>query len=93
MKQKIFIEGGKKLIGSIPISGAKNSCLTVMPVSLLSDNRLVLKNAPLLSDVDTMKSLLQSLGCNVSYDQQEKRIELKMINASSFLADYEIVKK
>ena len=34
MKEKIFIEGGKKLSGSIPISGAKNSCLILMPIAL-----------------------------------------------------------
>ena len=54
MKEKIFIKGGKRLTGSIPISGAKNSCLTLMPASLLSENTLVLNNAPFLSDVDTM---------------------------------------
>ena len=40
MKEKIFIEGGKKLTGSISISGAKNSCLTLMPASILTDEKL-----------------------------------------------------
>ena len=51
MKEKIFIEGGKKLSGSIPISGAKNSCLTLMPLSLLTDKELILNNAPFLSEL------------------------------------------
>ena len=93
MKEKIFIEGGQKLSGSIPISGAKNSCLTLMPASLLSDNPLTLNNVPNLSDVDTMKELLESLGCFVDYKKSEKRLNLKMSDKHLFLADYEIVKK
>ncbi len=93
MKEKIFIEGGKKLSGSIPISGAKNSCLTLMPLSLLSEHTLTLDNVPNLSDVDTMNSLLKSLGCLVNYKKSDKRLNLKMSDKNLFLADYEIVKK
>ena len=93
MKEKIFIEGGKKLSGSIPISGAKNSCLTLMPASLLSDSGLTLNNVPNLSDVDTMKALLESLGCVVRYKKNDKTLDLKTSSESLFLADYDIVKK
>ena len=93
MKEKIFIEGGKALSGAIPISGAKNSCLTLMPVSLLSENALTLNNVPNLSDVDTMKVLLQSLGCAVHYEKADKTLNLKTSNDSLFLAKYDIVKK
>ncbi len=93
MKEKIFIEGGKRLSGSIPISGAKNSCLALMPLSLLSDSALTLNNVPILSDVETMIVLLESLGCVVSYQKTEKILNLKMSAKPLFLADYEIVKK
>ena len=93
MKEKIFIEGGKRLSGSIPISGAKNSCLTLMPLSLLSESGLTLKNVPILSDVETMKALLESLGCVISYQKSDKILNLKMSDKPLFLADYEIVKK
>ena len=93
MKEKIFIEGGKRLSGSIPISGAKNSCLTLMPLSLLSERALILKNVPILSDVDTMKALLESLGCEINYQKSDKLLKLAMSDKPSFLADYEIVKK
>ena len=93
MKEKIFIEGGKKLSGSIPIAGAKNSCLTLMPLSLLSDQVLCLNNVPLLSDVDTMKDLLESLGCEVVYKNSNKTLKLKLMKEGLFLADYEIVRK
>ena len=93
MQEKIFIKGGKKLSGTIPISGAKNSCLTLMPLSLLSEHALTLNNVPSLSDVETMKSLLESLGCLVNYKKSEKILNLKMSDKHSFQADYEIVKK
>ncbi len=93
MKEKIFIEGGKRLSGSIPISGAKNSCLTLMPLSLLSEGALTLKNVPILSDVETMKVLLESLGCVVNYKKSDKTLNLKMSDKPLFIADYEIVKK
>ena len=92
MKEKIFIEGGKRLSGSIPISGAKNSCLTLMPASLLSEGSLTLNNVPNLSDVDTMKVLLESLGCMVRHQKADKTL-YNQSDERLFLADYEIVKR
>jgi len=48
---KIRIEGGQPLDGTITISGAKNACLTLMPAALLTDAPLTLTNAPRLSDI------------------------------------------
>ncbi len=93
MKEKIFIEGGKRLLGSIPISGAKNSCLALMPASLLCEGALTLNNVPNLSDVDTMKELLVSLGCVVRHNKAAKTLYLKQSDEPLLLADYEIVKK
>ena len=93
MEEKILIEGGKRLSGIIPISGAKNSCLTLMPLALLSGKELILENAPFLSDVDTMKVLLENLGCSVKYDLEAKKIQIKLIREELYLAEYEIVKK
>ena len=91
MSEKIFIEGGKRLSGSIAISGAKNSCLTLMPLSLLTESALTLKNVPILSDVETMKALLESLGCMVSYQKSDKILNLRMSDRPIFFADYEIL--
>ena len=52
--------------GQIPIAGAKNACLTLMPATLLSEEPLTLTNAPRLSDITTMTQLLQSLGAEVT---------------------------
>ena len=61
----IIVTGNGPLSGQIPIAGAKNACLTLMPATLLSDEPLTLTNAPRLSDIRTMSVLLQSLGAEV----------------------------
>ena len=62
----ILVRGNGPLNGSIPIAGAKNACLALMPATLLSDEPLTLTNAPRLSDIRTMTQLLQSLGAEVT---------------------------
>ena len=62
----ILVRGNGALSGAIPIAGAKNACLTLMPATLLSDEPLTLTNAPRLRDIRTMTQLLQSLGAEVA---------------------------
>ncbi|MCL4134350.1 UNVERIFIED_CONTAM: hypothetical protein GTU68_051493, partial [Idotea baltica] len=65
----ILVTGNGPLSGKIPIAGAKNACLTLMPATLLSDEPLTLTNAPRLSDIRTMTELLGSLGAETAdYD-------------------------
>ncbi|PWE32185.1 UDP-N-acetylglucosamine 1-carboxyvinyltransferase [Maritimibacter sp. 55A14] len=89
----IVIRGGAPLSGSIPIAGAKNACLTLMPATLLTDGPLTLTNAPRLSDIGTMTTLLQSLGAEVSALQGGKVLALSSHEISSMRADYDIVRK
>ena len=62
----IIVEESGPLFGKIPIAGAKNACLTLMPATLLSDEPLTLTNAPRLTDIGTMSLLLKSLGVEVN---------------------------
>src|SRR3989338_1779959 len=62
----ILVKGNGALNGVIPIAGAKNACLTLMPATLLSEEPLTLTNAPRLSDIAPMTQLLQSLGAEVA---------------------------
>ena len=68
----IVVRGGQPLNGVIPIAGAKNACLTLMPATLLSEDPLTLTNAPRLSDIKTMTELLRSLGAEVTALQNGK---------------------
>ncbi|MEX5729995.1 UDP-N-acetylglucosamine 1-carboxyvinyltransferase [Rhodovulum iodosum] len=90
---QIIIRGGAELHGEIPIAGAKNACLALMPATLLSDEPLTLTNAPRLSDIRTMSALLQSLGAEVSSLQRGKVLALSSHDLTSHTAEYDIVRK
>ena len=89
----IVIRGGSALSGTIPIAGAKNACLTLMPATLLSEEPLTLTNAPRLSDIGTMTLLLQSLGAEVSAMAEGRVLALSSHGLFSTRADYDIVRK
>ena len=89
----ILVKGNGPLKGEIPIAGAKNACLTLMPATLLSEEPLTLTNAPRLSDIRTMSLLLQSLGAEVSSLQDGKVIAMSSHNLDNHIADYDIVRK
>ena len=90
---QIIVRGGAELRGQIPIAGAKNACLTLMPATLLSDEPLTLTNAPRLSDIRTMSQLLASLGAEVASLQGGQVLALSSHDLTSHTADYDIVRK
>jgi UDP-N-acetylglucosamine 1-carboxyvinyltransferase len=89
----ILVRGNGALSGAIPIAGAKNACLTLMPATLLSDEPLTLTNAPRLSDIATMTQLLQSLGAEVASLQDGLVLALSSHSITNHKADYDIVRK
>ena len=90
---KIYIKGQKELNGEVVLSGAKNACLTLMPLSILSSEPIKLFNVPNLSDIFTMETLLQSLGTSINHNINQNYIELFTKNITSHIADYDIVRK
>lgn len=89
----IIVTGNGPLNGTIPIAGAKNACLTLMPATLLSDEPLTLTNAPRLSDIATMSELLRSLGAEVTSMQDGQVLAMSSHTIATTKADYEIVRK
>ncbi len=89
----IIVTGGKELSGEIPIAGAKNACLALMPATLLSEEPLTLTNAPRLSDIKTMTELLASLGAEASALADGQVLAMSSHNIDNHVADYEIVRK
>ena len=89
----ILVTGGSALHGEIPIAGAKNACLTLMPATLLSEEPITLTNAPRLSDIKTMGVLLESLGTEVTSMQDGKVLTMSSHNLDNLTADYDIVRK
>lgn len=74
MKQ-IRIQGGHSLSGNIPISGAKNSAVALVPASLLSDGVVTIDNVPSISDIDALNDILEYLGAKVSRDNATMTID------------------
>ncbi|MBO9472872.1 UDP-N-acetylglucosamine 1-carboxyvinyltransferase [Shimia sp. R10_1] len=89
----IIVRGNGPLNGQIPIAGAKNACLTLMPATLLSEEPLTLTNAPRLSDIKTMSQLLGSLGAEVTSLQDGKVLAMSSHDINNHVADYDIVRK
>jgi UDP-N-acetylglucosamine 1-carboxyvinyltransferase len=89
----IIIEESGPLYGKIPIAGAKNACLALMPATLLSDEPLTLTNAPRLSDIGTMSVLLESLGVEVESLNNGLVLALSSHALKTNRADYDLVRK
>lgn len=64
---RFLVEGGRKLKGTIKISGSKNACLPILVASLLTDDKVILHRVPNLRDVRTTLKILTALGKKVSY--------------------------
>ena len=90
---RILVKGGSELAGEIPISGAKNACLALMPAALLTQQPLILTNAPALSDISMMRKLLTSFGCEVDGSQNNRILTISAERISNHIAEYEIVRK
>ena len=89
----ILVTGNGPLHGEIPIAGAKNACLTLMPATLLSEEPLTLTNAPRLSDIRTMTELLRSLGAEVTSMQDGQVLAMSCHGEINTRAEYDIVRK
>lgn len=70
--KKLFIKGGKKLNGSVAITGAKNAALPLMVASILTEEKVTFSNVPHVSDISTMANLLASLGIKIQLDGAHK---------------------
>ena len=88
--QKLEVSGASKLKGQVKISGSKNASLPILAATLLSNRKIKLKNIPKVKDIETMISLLKSLGSKINYNKNEV-----VINNSKQLkkfASYNLVK-
>ena len=91
--QKLEVFGANKLNGQVKISGSKNASLPILAATLLSDGKISLNNIPKVKDIETMISLLKSLGSNIIFKNNKVFInnsnQLKKY-ASYFLASSSI---
>ena len=95
---RIHIRGGNRLSGRLPISGAKNSALTLLPCALLTDEPLTLRNLPRLADVDSFGHLLNQLGVSTMIEGARPEDFGRVMTAraqrvTATTAPYDIVRK
>lgn len=77
--QQIHIKGGKELEGTINISGAKNSCVALLPAAILSSNVVTIDNVPEISDVFYLEKIINELGGVITKDQDQFKIDCQNI--------------
>ncbi|MFT3976266.1 MAG: UDP-N-acetylglucosamine 1-carboxyvinyltransferase [Sphingomonas bacterium] len=95
---RILIRGGNRLSGTLPISGAKNAALTLLPCALLTDEPLTLRNLPRLADVDSFGHLLNQLGASTAIEGSRPEdfgrvMTIRAGQLTSTEAPYDIVRK
>jgi len=88
---KLEIIGGKKLQGSINISGSKNASLPILAATILV-NKVTLNNIPQVKDIDTMIELLTSLGSKIYINKNKKKIKIHNYKSNKKVAKYKYVK-
>jgi UDP-N-acetylglucosamine 1-carboxyvinyltransferase len=91
---KFVIRGGNPLVGTIRVSGAKNSALPCMAAAILTEDEVILENIPQVRDIETERRLLASMGAEVElgYGRAQHRTTISCRTLSDPEAKYEIVK-
>lgn len=87
--EKFVINGGRRLNGSVKISGAKNAAVAILPGVLLAEGRCVIENLPEISDVTAICSVLRQLGATVNF-LGEGRVEIDTTDVNSFIVSKEM---
>ncbi len=91
---KFVVRGGNPLLGTIKVSGAKNSALPCMAAAILTEDEVILENIPQVHDIETERRLLESMGAAVElgYGRAQHRTSIQCAVLSDPVAKYEIVK-
>ncbi len=89
--ERFRVLGGARLVGSVPVTGAKNSVLKLMAAALLAEGSTVLHGVPRILDVEIMSELLSRLGCVVRHD--DASLEITVPHRPGHQADYDLVRR
>ena len=89
--EKFVIKGGKRLKGTVRISGAKNAAVAVLPAVLLADSPCVIENLPEISDVTAICNCLEALGSKVKF-LDNTMVEIDPTGVNSFVVSAAMAK-
>ena len=95
---KLIIRGGNRLFGTIPISGAKNAALTLIPCALLTEEPVTLRNLPRLADIDGFQHLMNQFGVTTVIQGTRPEdfgrvMSMEATRITSTVAPYDLVRK
>ncbi len=88
---KLIIDGGFSISGSVNVHGSKNSALPIIVSSLLSENTLKLSNVPNVVDVLNLIKLLKNYGAKIDF--KKNKLKINPIKIKNLSADYDVVRK
>ena len=92
--ERLIIRGGRRLAGTVKISGAKNAVLPVIAATLLGQDReTCLDEVPNLDDVATISEVLRTLGVKVQHDKAAGKLTVDATNINNVTAPYDLVRK
>ena len=89
MDEKLVINGGKRLVGTTTVGGAKNAAVAILPATILAQDVCVIENLPCIDDVRILLKILQKLGADVKFDKTTgtARIDTSTINTSEVMME------
>jgi len=90
--QRLEIKGGRKISGTIVISGSKNATLPILASTILTDKKVVITNVPVVRDVETMVKLLNTMGSNIKLKKKTKKILIHNKKPLKTFAPYNLLK-
>ena len=91
---KFIVKGGKRLSGSLKVSGSKNAALPIMVAALLgSRGKTHLENIPNLADIHTLNGVLSGLGAKIEYDPESGVMSIDATNLESHISLYDLMLK
>ena len=92
--ERLMINGGNRLNGTVKISGAKNAVLPIIAATLLGqDKETCLDEVPNLDDVQTIGEVLKTLGVHVRHDAEHNKFYVDASNIQNIVAPYDLVRK
>lgn len=85
--EKFIVTGGSRLHGKTNVSGAKNVALKALVAACLTDEEVIIRNVPLISDVTVMVAIIKELGGEVTIDDHEMRVRVGEFKKSKISLD------
>jgi len=90
--EKFVVKGGKRLVGTVRVGGAKNAAVAILPAALLTDETCIIDNLPYIDDVIVLADILGQLGSKVVLEKNG-RIHITPCKVNKRKADFEMVRR